>query len=1126
MKRNQIWFLILTLGLILAADFPFVATATAETCAKWVAKVVSIQGRVEAQRAGGRGWQPVELYDTYCPGDTIRVQKQSRAAIVLRNESTLRLDQKTAVTFAEPDKEQTFLLNILSGAGHFFSRKPRRLRVITPFVNAAVEGTEFFVEVARDQTFLSILEGQVVVTNQAGHLTLARGQSAIAKAGQAPALHVVVRPRDAVQWALYYPPIVDFQPTDFSAETGWQAMVRRSIRFYHQGDLAMAFASIAEAPEVIRDPRFFIFRAALLLAVGRVDEARIDIKKALTLDPHPSHAVALQSVIAVVQNHKGDALDLAQQAVELDPESSAARVALSYARQAHFDLQGALNSLQEAVRLAPEDALAWARLAELWLAFGRLKQAFRTARKAVELQPNLAHTQTVLGFAFLTQIKTRKARNAFEKAIELDQAAPLPRLGLGLAKIREGRLQEGRSEIEIAVSLDPNTSLLRSYLGKSFYEEKRDKLAKDQLDTAKKLDPLDPTPWFYDAIRQLTVNRPVEALQDLEKSIALNENRAVYRSRLLLDEDLAARSAALGSIYNELGFQQRALVEGWTSLNVDPSNFSAHRFLADSYAALPRHDVARVSELLQSQLLQPINITPIQPRLAESNLFILQGAGPADASFNEFNSLFNRNRFALQANGMVGGNNTWGDQVVFSGIAGLLSYSVGQFRFKTDGFRDNNDQEHDIHNAFIQVSLSPTTSVQTELRVTDLEKGDLPLRFDPENFNPELRQEEKTRSVRLGFHHAFTPSSDLIASFIYRQGDFDTGTSNFDAEVKDDGFMIEVQHLYRSERLDVIGGVGHFDADEDSEINTRVFLPPPFGVIEDTRASKTDIRHTNLYIYTHLHYPRNVTWTIGGSADFFDGAVVDRDQFNPKFGLTWTPFPGTTLRAAVFRVLTRTLISNQTIEPTQVAGFNQFFDDGNGTESWRYGGAIDQTFLAALHGGIEFSRRELKVPFTAVNIEAGTSEVSKADWEENLGHAYLYWTPHPWLAASGEYQYERLKRDKTFVGEDEFTRVTTHRVALGLNFFHPSGLFARLRTTYLDQDGRFGDPRGGVVEPGDDQFWVVDSALGYRLPKRYGIVSLEVKNLFDEDFRFQDTDPTNPSIQPERFVFARFTLAF
>jgi tetratricopeptide (TPR) repeat protein len=547
-----------------------------------------------------------------------------------------------------------------AGAAYFFSRFPRSLKVITPFANAGMEGTEFFVKVEGDQTFLSVFEGQVAATNPMGSLTLASGQSAIVKAGQAPALHVVVRPRNAVQWALYYPPIIDFRPADFAngAETDWRAMIRRSIQFYRDGNLPMAFASIAGAPEDIRDPRFFTYRAALLLSVGRVDEAKADIDRALALAPRYSPAVAVRSVIAVAQNDKSEALRLARTAVELDPTSAAARVALSYAQQADFDLNGALASLQEAVKQAPENALAWARLAELWLSFGELRRALKASNQAVKLQPALARTQTVLGFSYLAQIKTHEAKQAFEKAIQMDQADPLPRLGLGLAKIRASGLAPGREDIEIAVSLDPNNSLMRSYLGKAYFEEKRTGLDEREYGVAKELDPQDPTPWFYDAIAKQTTNRPVEALHDLQHAIDLNDNRAVYRSRLLLDADLAARSASLGRIYSDLGFQQLALVEGWKSVNTDPMNFSAHRFLADSYAVLPRHEIARVSELLQSQLLQPINITPIQPRLAESNLFLISAGGPGAASFNEFNPIFNRDRLALQVSGLAGENDT------------------------------------------------------------------------------------------------------------------------------------------------------------------------------------------------------------------------------------------------------------------------------------------------------------------------------------------------------------------------------------------------------------------------------------------------------------------------------------
>ena len=185
-----------------------------------------------------------------------------------------------------------------------------------------------------------------------------------------------------------------------------------------------------------------------------------------------------------------------------------------------------------------------------------------------------------------------------------------------------------------------------------------------------------------DAIRMQTINRPVEALQDLQQSIELNDNRAIYRSSLKLDQDLAARSASLGRIYKDLGFEQRALVEGWKSVNADPSDYSGHRFLADSYSALPRHEIARVSELLQSQLLQPINIAPIQPQLAETNLFILSGAGPSDVAVNEFNPLFAGDGGGLQLNAVGGDNNTLGNDLVLSGIHGRFSYSIGQFHYE------------------------------------------------------------------------------------------------------------------------------------------------------------------------------------------------------------------------------------------------------------------------------------------------------------------------------------------------------------------------------------------------------------------------------------------------------------
>jgi Tfp pilus assembly protein PilF len=925
---------------------------------------------------------------------------------------------------------------------------------------------------------------KVLATNEVGSLPITSGQSAVAKKGRAPELRMVVRPRDAVQWALYYPPVI-YAPTE-------------------------------ETP--VKDdssgPRFLTHRAAFLLSVGRVDEAKADIEQALKLSPNYSKSFALQSIIAVVQNQKEKALELSEKAVQLDPKSATARIALSYAQQAEFDLKGTRESLETAVKLEPENALAWARLAELWSSFGDLEKSLKAAKKATAIDPNLSRTQTVLGFAYLTQVKTTESKNAFEKAIDLDQAASLPRLGLGLAKIREGDLKEGRAEIEIAVSLDPNNSLIRSYLGKAYYEEKSSNLDGREYAAAKKLDPKDPTPWFYDAIRKQTLNRPVEALQDLQKSIELNDNRAVYRSRMLLDEDLAARSASLARIYSDLGFQQLALIEGWKSVNIDPSNYSAHRFLADSYATMPRHEIARTSELLQSQLLQPINITPIQPQLAESNLSIQEGVVSSGLSFNEFNPLFNRNRFALQTSGVVGGNDTLGNDMAFSGIYNKTSFSIGQFHYETDGFRENNDQNRDVYNVFVQANPWYKTSILAEFRVTDSEFGDLPLRFDPNLFFPGDRNTEDDKSFRLGMRHAFSPRSDLIATVIFKDAEakLENLTWGFEIEHEDDGYMAEVQNLFRSDRFSIVSGLGFFRADQK---DTLIFSPMPPELLEDV------VRHKTLYLYSKINTSKKITWSLGASADSFEG-ILDKDRFNPKIGVTWNPIPSTTIRAAAFRVLSKSMISDQTIEPTQVAGFNQFFNDFEADEIWRYGFAIDHKFRQNLFSGFELSKRDIETSYIGP-----TFEVEETDWEEKLGRAYFHWTPYNWMSVNAEFVWERFERDLEATGEELIHILETYKLPLGVNIYCPFGITAKLKSTYVDQEGEFDtNPGSFVTEKGSDYFWIMDLSVSYRLPKRYGLFSVEVKNIFDEQFKYQSMDKTSPDIVPERWVLAKITLSF
>jgi tetratricopeptide (TPR) repeat protein len=1096
------------LMLVAFSWLPVPASLAADRCEPWAGQLVSAQGRVEARRVGTARWQPVSSGEVFCPGDSLRVEALSRAAVLLRTETTLRLDQRTTITFPAIAGEQPSWLDLLEGAVHFISRRPRALQIKTPFVNAAIEGTEFVLRVGPDQTELWVFEGRVLASNEAGSLFVVSGEAAVAKAGEPPTRRLVVRPRDAVQWALYYPPLIDYRTAVYEAGSAADT-IGQALERYRQGDLPAAFARLEEVPDASRDAPYFTLRAGLLLSVGRVDEAGSDISQALSLDPDNGTALALKSVVALAQNEKEQALDLARQAVEREPRSPVPRIALSYVQQAGFEIEAALESVEAALKLDPDNALAWARLAELRLSMGDLGRAVEAAQQAVARNPDLARTHMVLGFAHLTRIEIDEAKNAFEKAIALDQADPLPRLGLGLAKIRENKLEAGRQDIELATSLDPNDSLIRSYMGKAYFEERRDALAGSQLAMAKELDPEDPTPWFYDAIRKQLDNRPVDALRDLERSIELNDKRAVYRSRLLLDEDLAMRSASLARIYDDLGFDQLALIEGTKSLGIDPADHSAHRFLSDTYATLPRHEIARVSELLQAQLLQPININPVQPRLAETDLNILAGAGPAEAAFNEFTPLFVRDQVQFTASGVAGNNNTLGDEAVLSGVSGLMSYSLGQFHYETDGFRENNDLRHDIYDLFGQIVVTPEINLQAEFRYRKTEHGDLALNFDPDVFAAQNRLEKREQMARLGARYAPSPQSDVVISLIYNDGEEEQAIffdeTRFDLRADERGYQTESQYIYRAARLNLTAGAGAYRTDVDSYLNDA-----PFQSFEREGYSA--------YGYANVNLSQSVTSTLGLTYAAYEQQDFDVDRLNPKLGLQWSVTDYLRVRLAGFKTVKQPLLVQQTIEPVQVAGFNQLFDDLNGTKATRYGAGVDARLGRGLWLGLETSRRDLEVP-----IGIGQPVFETQEHREELHRAYVYWTPDRDWAVRAEYQFDKFKvRSGQYIVFPP--KVETTSVPIAIRYFSPSRAFAELGATYVRQE---------VDLPPTDSsdFVVVDAALGYRLPKRRGIISLEGRNLLDRNFQFQDdsyrtSETRTPRFIPSRTVFARITLNF
>jgi tetratricopeptide (TPR) repeat protein len=1100
-----------------------------------VARITSLQNTVEARAAGKTSWAPATLNQPLQGHDRVRTGPASRASLLYADQTLHRLNEKSEVEILPPDGGSPGVLKVLSGQHYFSSRTPKDFgRIETPTVTAAIKGTEFMVDVAENDTVtITMLEGVVEASNAQGSLEVRPGEQAYVEPGKAPVRRTLVHPRDAVAWSFYYPPVVG------SAD---------AARLKSQGAAGESLT-----------------RAAGMLSAGQVSEAKPLIDEALRSQPKDPIALSLASVMASGENRREDATRLAGEAMAAAPDSAAAALAGSIAAQGAFDIEKAAQLAEKASRLDAGSAEAKARAAELAMAQGDIERARVFAEEAVKAAPGQARALSVLGFVELAEFNSHEARKLFEQAVQSDSGLPLAHLGLGIAQIRTKQVTQGRESLQTAATLDPADSLARSYLGKAYYEERRIPEASKELAAAKELDPNDPTPYLYDAILKQNDNRPLEALSAMQASIERNDRRAVYRSRLLLDQDTATRASDLARVYNDLGFEQLGMVTARRSADQDQANFSSHLFLSGNYRTTPNFAPAFLSEVLQARIYQPANVNAARPDVINQSV-----------SFNEYTALFDRPRARAFGSIEYGQTDTDLDEVVPSNVlcfppgvpagipcdqatelddsslwdgnvtgtlngdhyAGALSYR----KLDDDGFRQNNDQRLATYRGFFEYSPGYKDSFQINAQVGRRETGDQPILDTPalilyERINTGLT------NVGVGWHRRLSPSAHLVVSAIYN--DLDQEITDLYTHTTGEGTLkgpqVEAQSVFKTgDSLSWIVGIGGFDGSTEFE--------QPGLELEG------DDTFFNGYGYMKYHR-QGSPWefTAGAAVESVDvpsGLVLPRNsgigaaelsfsetKVSPKVGVAVYLPSKTTLRAAGYYRLAPGLGRVQTLEPTQMSGFNQLYEEPGGTRSLSYGFGVDQEFGKHLFGGLSLLRRDLDIPQAYCSAEDQFSGclgqvadiVDEKESTDDYLNAYVNAALGRFVSAGVEYSIEQYDFDYTRmilavnVWEDY---IETQRLRPQVRFYLPSGFFAGVAGTRYDQQvDTFDDFQSSSRNSINTKFWIEDLVVGYKFPRRYGSVALQARNLADREFDFYERT-IQDSVIPARTVSLRVTLTY
>jgi Tfp pilus assembly protein PilF len=1115
--------------------------------------IISVEGRVEVFVLGSKNWATATNGQFLGSGYRLRTGADGRAMVRLSNLSVLKVGERMEYEF-EPSRAPggRSTLSLQRGAAYFFSRdKPREIEIRTPIATGAIRGTEFEVAVGDDgRTRLTMIDGEVELGNDLGTVTLRGGDQGVVEVGRAPVKTSILNAINIIQWTLYYPAVLD--PSELELSGDEQAALAESLKSYRAGNLVDALNLYPEGREP-KSPDETVYYCELLLSAGLVEQT----EKRLNAMAGPSGrsialAEALRQMVASVKRTAW---------VGPSPESASEWIASSYYAQSQARLPEALAAARKAVERSPGFGFGWERVAEMEFSFGRIGAARQALDRSLALAPLNAQAVALKGFLFSAENRIAQAETVFDQAIGLDGSLANAWLGRGLCRIRRGKNEAGREDLETAAALEPNRAVLRSYLGKAFSQTGDEARADHELVLAHQFDPNDPTSWLYSALLHQQQNHINEAIRDLEKSELLNNNRRVYRSWLLLDQDAAVRGANLAAIYRDAGMNDVSVREATRAVNADYGNYSAHLFLANSYNELRdpnqinlRYETPWLTEYLIANLLAPVGAGTLSQTVSQqdySKLFARDGFGVASST-----EYFSRGRW-VQAGAQYG---TFGNS----------GYAVDTLYRSDNGWRPNNDQQQLTISMQIKQQVTPSDTIFLQMLYYDASAGDLTPYYDQSQAHLALRTKEKQEPLLLaGYHHEWAPGIHTLLLAGRFQDTFnvtDTNqavlllarnstngviavptpflpTSSLDYESKLEIYSVEAQQIFELENHTLVVG-GRY---QTGTFDTRAALGPstPTLLASTTRTTTVafatsplsqkispDFERVTGYAYYYWRIFEPLLLDGGVACDYLKLPSNFRDvpvssgedserRVSPKAGFTWTPCSDSTVRFGYTRSLGGVSFDQSVrLEPSQVAGFNQAFrslmpesvvGSAAGARFETFGLAFEQKFKTGTYLGIEGSLQNsylartigsVSLNFPPTFVATGTPE--RLDYaEKNLLVTLNQLLGDSW-SVGARYWLSRAELVTRFpeipatVSSAGKSRTEATLHQLGL-----FGLFNHGSGFFARGEALWNMQSNDDYTPalaGDD-FWQLNLYGGYRFWQRHAQVQLGVINLTHRDYR-------------------------
>ena len=1075
-------------------------------------RIAAIEGRVEVNPGGNTQWVPALPGRELRPGDRIRTRELSNVSILWSDQSRVRLPQLSDIQIQASTGNQRTSFSLITGLLYFFNRERlTNARYGTRTAAAAIRGTEFALQAEENgRTTLTVVEGEVELSNDVDAITLRSGEQGVAEPGQAPRKTPAIIVNNVIQWALYYPAVLDVDELGFALAE--RNRLSASMAAYKSGELLRAL-DLLPAPGPAESAAERIYRAGLLLAVGNVAQAE-QILDTIGQAAGAAAAAPRSHRLAGAVRQLISAVKLQPFHTNSAPKLASEWLAQSYSHQSRGHLREALSAARKSVEVSPDFGFGWTRVAELEFSFGHTRQAEEALERGLQYSPRNAQALALKGFVLAAQDRISEAISWFNHALTVDPNLANAWLGRGLCLIRQSHSQRGREDLLTAVAMEPQRAILRSYLAKAYTDKGDEKRAAHELRIAKNLDLNDPTPWLYSALLNEQENRINDAVRDLEESQELTGNRHIYRSGLLLDQDRAVRSANLARIYQDAGMFDVAIREASRAVSYDYANYSAHLFLANSYDSL--RDPNRIDLRYE---------TPAEAEYLIANLLAPVGAGILSQTISqqEYSKLFERDRLGVASTTEYLSRGAWTQRGAQFGTYQNSSYMFeGLYRWDP-GQRPNNDFEETELRLHLKQQLTTRDNVYFRAGYYSADGGDVIQYYDPTNAYSNLRTRERQEpNLLAGYHREWNAGShslflfgrlhdrfavdnpaqlSLMAGRVNRTGAIDyLEALTIDTKYRStiDIYSAELQHLWQQSRHAIVAGAryqwGEISTENlqtDPSFDVVAFFPPDPAALQDITS---DFERLSLYVYDR--------WQIGDPLQLVAGLSYDRlvfpdnfrsppvsddeervDRISPKAGLIWIPTTNSALRLAYSRSVSGASVDQSfQIEPTEVAGFNQVFRSilpesvagaNAGARFETYGASFEQKLAHGTYCGISGQILKSKLRRTLGNFlidpDAYTTLSGMRehiDYEEkSLLFAVNQLLGEEWSLGL-RYQLTDVDLedhlpealDNAFFRDGlrgkQHLEATLHQLRLFALYNHPSGFFAKTEGLWFAQSNR------------------------------------------------------------------------